>query len=188
MAFASTPMDLEIIILSEVKQKEKEKQINPENVIKKLLNIKEEDENMSNFLTGLKKLTDKPAEFLGGVLRKVDDRLYAVLFGEKDDDKLSPKSFMNQLSNRLGLVFRDFRGFMKDEIYEPLKSLFTGEDSIVHTAKKAIEDTFDVNFSDLNKDVVEFIFVILFQYSSVPAVPNALASPKSVTFSPLYFS
>lgn len=139
-------------------QKEKDEKGGAGKLFKELFKIKDEDQATTHFLSGLKELADKPSEFMVRMIHKVDERLYNVVFGDENDDKMSPKSFMNQLTNRLGYVFRDFSGFMRDEVFSPLKQTLFGEDGVLSTANKKVKEYFNIDTVKTGNSVKDFIF------------------------------
>lgn len=115
----------------------------------KLMNVEEVDSRFINFIEGVDELTSKPSEFIAGVIGKVDKRLFEIIYGNEDDDKLSAKSFMSNLIGRLTFVFSNFTDFMKDEVFSPLKeTLFGDEES---SLKSKVKDFFG------SEDTKEFL-------------------------------
>lgn len=139
-------------------QKEKDEKGGAGKFFKELFKIKDDDEASATFLTGLKELSTKPSEFMVRMIHKVDERLYNVVFGDENDDKLSPKSFMNQLTARLGYIFRDFSGFMKDEVFGPLKQTLFGDDGVLSTASKKVKEYFNIDQVNTSDNIKDFIF------------------------------
>ena len=109
------------------------------------------DDRFKNIIMGVDELSHKPAEFLAGIIGKVDKRLFNIVYGDEDDDKLSPKSFMGNLISRLTTTFANFTDFLKDDVLDPLKETLFGnqEDSL----KNKIKDFFkDENVKQFLKD------------------------------------
>lgn len=134
--------------------KAKEGKMTPISWFKQLMNIDDEDAKANTFLNGLEELSQKPAQFLTNVIHRIDERFYNVVFGEDDEDKLAPKSFMNQLTTRLGYIFRDFSGFLKDEVFAPLKDTLFGEEGYFSKATEWAKDKLNIE----DGDIMDFIF------------------------------
>lgn len=124
--------------------------------------IRIKDHENASFLQGLRELSNKPAQFLGNVLQKVDNRLYQILFGDEHDDKLSPKSFMNQLTTRMGYVFRNFTDVMKDEVFDPIKDAIFGnknEEGILDKFSDGIKRSLGLDDDfEMDEAIAKFIF------------------------------
>lgn len=134
--------------------KAKEGKMTPISWFKQLMNIDDDDAKANTFLNGLEELSQKPAQFLTNVIHRIDERFYNVVFGEDDEDKLAPKSFMNQLTTRLGYIFRDFSGFLKDEVFAPLKDTLFGEEGYFSKATEWAKDKLNIE----DGDIMDFIF------------------------------
>lgn len=118
------------------------------------------DDTFKNLVMGVDDLARKPADFLTGIIGKVDKRLYDLIYGDEDDDKLSPKSFMGNLISRLTFTFGHFGEYLRDEILDPLKdSLFgTEEDSFKNKMKEFFKDEDLQQFlKDAFGDKIEFV-------------------------------
>ena len=100
------------------------------------------DTRFKNIVMGVDELSHKPAEFLAGIIGKVDKRLFDIVYGDEDDDKLSPRSFMGNLIARLTSTFGNFGDFVKDEVLDPLKETLFGnqEDSFKNKMKDFFKD------------------------------------------------
>lgn len=124
--------------------------------------IRIKDHENASFLQGLRELSNKPAQFLGNVLQKVDNRIYQILFGDEHDDKLSPKSFMNQLTTRMGYVFRNFTDVMKDEVFDPIKDAIFGnknEEGILDKFSNGLKKSLGLDDDfDMDEAIAKFIF------------------------------
>lgn len=111
-------------------------------------------------INGANDLAHSPAKFLAGVIEKVDKRLFEVIYGHEDEDKLSTKSFIGNLMAKLTGVFSDFKNYLKDEIYEPLKETLFGEDGF-DLKNKAIQKLKDGFGQDTLKkmfgDKIEYV-------------------------------
>ena len=143
--------------LTEIREKQRKK-----DEFYDFMGITPPDFKSGGILEGIRELSNKPAEFLGNIIHKVDERLYQVIYGDENDDKMAPKAFMNQLTARMGYVFRNFTDVMKDEVFDPIKDTLFGnkkEDGLLNEFGSKLKSSLGLD-DDFKMDeaIAKFIF------------------------------
>lgn len=143
--------------LTEIREKQRKK-----DEFYDFMGITPPDFKSGGVLEGIRELSNKPAEFLGNIIHKVDERMYQVIYGDENDDKMAPKAFMNQLTARMGYVFRNFTDVMKDEVFDPIKDTLFGnkkEDGLLSDFGSKLKSSLGLD-DDFKMDeaIANFIF------------------------------
>lgn len=89
------------------------------------------------------RIVQKPAQLLKAVFDKIDNTLYTVVFGSTD--KGDQPSFMDRTMAALREKLDKLTFWVKENVFEPVKEFFVGENGIVNKFKQ----------SDFYKDLVE---------------------------------
>ena len=118
------------------------------------------DDRVSQFMTGVFDLSQKPAEFLSRMVERTDKALFEAIYGGEDEDGLTTRSFMGQLISRMTATFANFGDFLKDNILSPLKEELFGNDGIRGATKKItdiLKDKLNINTEDIMGSIKEFV-------------------------------
>ena len=112
-------------------------------------------EKASVIMNSINDLTKKPAMFLAGVLEKVDNRLFDLIYGPQED-KDGTRSISGLLFKNLKESFTKFNNWMNENIFKPLSEKLT-----VDNAKNVIKrffGIFDIDIDSVSKNIREYLF------------------------------
>lgn len=89
----------------------------------------------TGFWSSITKYFDKPQQLLIDAIQHIDNTLYNIIFGTEGNESL-----LSATINQIKTTFTNFREWMKENIYNPLKRFLFGEDftkSKIYLAGKA---------------------------------------------------
>ena len=124
-----------------------EKTENPNSYISRLKKADKPSKKMFAFLSGTKELVQQPLYFFSNVLRKVDERMYTLLFGS---DKEGKKSILGKITNGIDMWLEDLKDTTRQK-FDDFKEWLTGK-SIGDKAHDIFSKLFGIDTREWFKD------------------------------------
>lgn len=93
----------------------------------------EAQQNYNDMVEKIDDLVNRPAKLLKGVFDKIDNTMYNLVFGIKDNGNTS---FLATVMNKMQLMFQDIGDYAKDRIYKPISEFFLGQNGIWGKSKE----------------------------------------------------
>ena len=110
-------------------------------------------------LKDAKGITGKISVFANSILGKVDEGIYSLIYGPKEESGQpdEKKSFISSLLQGLKGTFKNFSDFIMKDILDPLKERFSG-DKIKDFLKGSFEKVFKISFDEFADKVKDKLF------------------------------
>lgn len=97
-------------------------------------------EGVKKFVKGIEYLTKKPTDFLAGIIKKADSSIYNLIFGvEYDEETGEKKSISKAIFDGLKDTFNEFKEWMREYVFDPIKKYFDKEGTLGNKAKKFVQ-------------------------------------------------